>query len=450
MRDLDGLQTLLNVLNHYLWGPPMLILITLTGLYLMAGMRCLPLRHLAYAFRLLFARSKKVNPCGDISPFNALMTALSGAVGTGNIVGVATAIHLGGPGALFYMWLVALIGMAISFTEATCGVKFRQKDHHGRVVGGPMFYIREALMNTNRGLGHLLAALYAFLAAFSVLSIGNMVQINSIAAILAQDFGVQTWLTGILVMCLVGAVILGGIKRIADLAGKLVPFMIVLYLLSGVFILVQNAVQILPMFLLIIREAFTVQAVSGGVFGGGIVAAMRYGVSRGIFSNEAGIGTGSIAHAAAKTNDPVRQGHIAMLGTFIDTIIVCSITGFVILVTQSYKTGETGAVLTGHAFARGLTGGNFVVVLALLTFAFTTMIAYSYYGEKCMQYLVGDWVTVPYRLLWLIVIPFGAVFKLELVWSMCETMMALMMIPNLIGLFFLGPVVFKMTLSYRR
>ena len=356
MRDLDGLQTLLNVLNHYLWGPPMLILITLTGLYLMAGMRCLPLRHLAYAFRLLFARSKKVNPCGDISPFNALMTALSGAVGTRNIVGVATAIHLGGPGALFYMWLVALIGMAISFTEATCGVKFRQKDHHGRVVGGPMFYIREALMNTNPGLGHLLAALYAFLAAFSVLSIGNMVQINSIAAILAQDFGIQTWLTGILVMCLVGAVILGGIKRIADLAGKLVPFMIVLYLLSGVFILVQNAVQILPMFLLIIRRhsQFKQCLAAYLVVASSLRCAMVFPEVSFLMRRV------SVLYRLLMLLQKrmiLFDKAIAMLGTFIDTIIVCSITGFVILVTQSYKTGETGAVLTGHAFARVLLVG---------------------------------------------------------------------------------------------
>ncbi len=445
-----SLLTYLTSINQYLWGPPMLAGIALIGAYLMYGLRFMPLKKIGYAAGLLLrSRHADRRGKGDITPFNALMTALSGAVGSGNIVGVATAIHLGGPGALFYMWLVALIGMAISFTEATSAVNYRQQDSHRHSIGGPMYYIHAGMAKSTPVIGRFLSAVYAFLASISVLSIGNMVQINSIAAILSDDFGFQPILIGLVVMILVGAVILGGIKRIADFAGKLVPVMIIVYLFSGLMILAYHFDRLFPTLQLIVKEAFSLESAKGGAVGTGMVAAIRYGVARGIFSNEAGLGTTAIAHAAAKTNDPVRQGYIAMLSTFIDTIVVCSITGLVILVTQSHRSGETGAVLTGHAFSQVLPSGSIVVTVALAVFAFTTMVGYSYYGEKCIQYLVGDWVLVPYRLLWLLVIPLGAVFKLELVWSICETMMALMMIPNLIGLWFLGPEVFRMCRNYR-
>ena len=445
-----SLLTYLTLINQYLWGPPMLAGIALTGAHLMYGLRFMPIKKIGYAFGLLLrSRHADRRRKGDIAPFNALMTALSGAVGTGNIVGVATAIYLGGPGALLYMWLIALIGMAIGFTEATSAVNYRKQDSHRHSIGGPMFYIQAGMAKSAPLIGRFLSAVYAFLTSISVLSIGNMVQVNSIAAILSDDFGFQPILIGLVVMVLVGAVILGGIKRIADFAGMLVPLMIIIYLVSGLMILVFHYDRLIPALQLIVREAFSLESAKGGAVGAGMVAAIRYGVARGVFSNEAGLGTASIAHAAAKTNDPVRQGYIAMLSAFIDTIVVCSITGLVILVTQSHRSGATGAVLTGHAFSQVLPLGNIIVTVVLAVFAFTTMIGYSYYGEKCVQYLVGDWVLLPYRLLWLCVIPLGAVFKLELVWSMCETMMALMMIPNLIGLWFLGPEVFQMSRCYR-
>lgn len=445
---MDAILIFLQKLNQVLWGPPMLFLICVTSLYLMFGLRFLPIRGFCHAWLLLFQRDTSAHKQhGDIAPFNALMTALSGAVGTGNVVGVATAIHLGGPGAMLYMWLMALLGMAMSFSEATSAVKFRQQDSHGRAIGGPMFYIRSGLRQSAPRLGRFLSALYAFLTAVSVLSIGNMVQINSIVAILADGFGFQPLWVGLVVTLLVGFVILGGIKRIADFAGMLVPLMIMVYLFSGLAILFFHYDRLWSVFQLIFSEAFSLAPVGGAATGVGMAEAIRYGVSRGVFSNETGLGTGSIAHAAAKTNDPVRQGHIAMLGTFIDTIVVCSITGLVILVTHLHDSGLTGAVLTGRAFAQVLPMGTTIVSIVLTIFAFTTMIGYSYYGEKCLQYLVGDWVSVPYRLLWLVVIPLGAVVKLEFVWALCEMMMALMMVPNLIALWFLGPLIFRMSRS---
>ncbi|MEM7198519.1 MAG: amino acid carrier protein, partial [Pseudomonadota bacterium] len=366
-----------------------MILIALTGVFLMGGLALMPLRKIGFGFKLLYA-GRETKEKGDISPFNALMTALSATVGTGNIAGVATAIFAGGPGALFYMWLIALVGMATKYSEAVLAVKYRTVDGGGNHIGGPMYYIKNGVGEKYPGLAKILAPAFAIFAAIAAFGIGNGVQINSISAALHQDFGVEPLITGIVIAVLVAAVLMGGVKRIAEVAGMLVPFMIVAYISAGILVLLINAAEIPAAFALIFREAFEPASAAGGVLGAGVAAAIRYGIARGVFSNEAGLGSAAIAHAAASTNDPIRQGHIAMLGTFIDTLIVCTITGLVILTTAGYTSGESGAVLTGISFGKAIAGGNYIVSIALVVFAFTTILGWSYYGEKSIQYIFGD------------------------------------------------------------
>ena len=416
----------------------------------MHGLKYTPLSKIYSALSLLSksnaAGSSKED--GDISPFSALMTAMSGVVGTGNIAGVATAITLGGPGALFYMCLMALIGMATSFTETVCAVKYRIQDASGDYSGGPMFYISRGLKKHYPLCASALAMIYALFGSMSMLSVGNLVQINSIAAVFSAEFGVPKLVTGGIVSLLVGLVILGGIQRIAKVVTSLVPLMIITYIGCGIFILIVKYQEIPHALSLIIQGALYPSALGGGLAGSSVIAAMRYGVSRGAFSNEAGMGTAGIARAAAKTNSPVRQGLVAMLGPFIDTIIVCTVTGLVILTTRGYESGETGAVLTALSFGDVIPKELHVIALTLSVFAFTTMIGYSYYGEKTARYLFGEWIITPYRILWTCAVPIGAVFDLELVWTVAETLMAMIIIPNLIGLIVLSADVFRASDRY--
>ena len=433
----------ITTLNGWVWGPPMLVLILATGLYLSLGLRLMTLRKLGFAFKRLWS-GRQGEGEGEISPFNALMTSLSATVGTGNIAGVATAIFLGGPGALFWMWCTALVGMATKYAEAVLAVQFREVDEQGRTVGGPMYYIKNGL---GKSWGWL-AFLFALFGTFAGFGIGNTVQANSVAQVLQDSYGINSWVSGGVMAVLVAAVILGGIRRIAAFAGKLVPFMALAYLVAGLIVLIMYLPQIPAVIALVVESAFSGHAATGGFAGAAVWAAIRFGVARGVFSNEAGLGSAPIAHASAQTKGPAQQGTVAMLGTFIDTICICSITGLVILVTGAWTGGETGAALTTSAFSQAVVGGEHIVSIGLVLFAFTTMIGWSYYGERCVEYLLGVKAIMPFRLLWVVAIVVGARSDLGFVWLLADTLNALMALPNLIALVLLSPLVFKLTRSY--
>jgi len=443
----DTITSFIEALNGLVWGKYMLVLILGTGLYLMIGLKAMPLRHLGYGFRMLWKGRHGAGE-GDVSPFNALMTSLSATIGTGNIAGVATAIFIGGPGALFWMWCTALVGMATKYAEAVCAVHYREVDEQGNHVGGPMYYIKNGLGSSWAWLGTAFA-LFGALAGFGI---GNTVQANSVAAALnsgAAGFGIPHWITGLVMAVLAALVLIGGIRRIAEVAGKLVPFMAITYLLAGLVILITNATEIPAAIGLIITDAFTPSAATGGFAGATIMLAIQMGVARGIFSNEAGLGSAPIAHAAAATDSSVRQGTVAMLGTFIDTIIICSITGLVIVISGAWTSGETGAALSSAAFEQALPGfGGYVVTLGLSIFAFTTLLGWSFYGEKCVEYLFGVKSITPFRILWIIAIPIGATAKLSFIWLIADTLNGLMAIPNLLALLLLSPVVFSLTREF--
>jgi len=442
----EVLTSAVNAINGVVWGPLMLVLILGTGLFLQIGLKFLPIRKLGHGFKLLWkGRVPPSGGKGEISPFNALMTSLAATIGTGNIAGVATAIFLGGPGALFWMWCTALVGMATKYAEAVCAVKYREVDELGNHVGGPMYYIKNGL--SKKWLW--LAPVFAGFGAIAGFGIGNTVQANSVADVLSSSYGIPTWATGAVLLVLVGAVILGGIRRIAQVAGKLVPIMAIAYLLAGLVVLGINAAEIPAAFGLIFTHAFTPVAATGGFAGAAVWAAIRFGVARGVFSNEAGLGSAPIAHAAAQTKGPINQGLVAMLGTFIDTLIVCSITGLAIITSGTWVSGETGASLTSAAFEVALPGvGSHIVTIALAIFAFTTMLGWSFYGEKCVEYLLGVKSIMPFRVLWCLAVPLGATADLGFIWLLADTLNALMAVPNLIALILLSPVVFKLTREY--
>jgi AGCS family alanine or glycine:cation symporter len=372
------------------------------------------------------------------------MTSLSATIGTGNIAGVATAVALGGPGALFWMWMTALVGMATKYAEAVCAVHFREQDEQGNYSGGPMYYIRNGLHRRWHWLGYAFA-LFGGLAGFGL---ANTVQSNSVSQVLQGAFSIPPLATGLVLMALVGAVILGGIKRIARVASWLVPIMAFAYVLMGLVVILANHTAVPGAIVTIVEAAFTGSAAAGGFAGASVWAALRFGVARGIFSNEAGLGSAPIAHAAARTDQPVQQGMIAMLGTFIDTLVVCSVTGLVIVIMDVIPTGITGASLTSMAFAQAFPGGEYVVTLGLCLFAFTTMIGWSFYGERCVVFLFGARAILPFRLAWVLAIPVGTVVELNLIWLIADTLNAFMALPNLIALILLGPLVFRLTREY--
>jgi len=443
---METLTSLFKALNGIVWGPAMLVLILGTGLYLMGGLKGMPLHRIGYGFRMLW-RGRQGAGEGDISPFNALMTSLSATVGTGNIAGVATAIFMGGPGALFWMWCTALVGMATKYAEAVLAVRYRETDEAGNHIGGPMFYIKNGLGKRWAWLG----TLFAIFGALAGFGIGNTVQANSVADALNSTLGIPQLVTGVVMAVLAALVLIGGIRRIATVAGKLVPFMALSYIVAGLVVLVLNAAAIPDAIVLILKQAFTPTAATGGFAGAAVWAAIRFGVARGIFSNEAGLGSAPIAHAAATTDSPVRQGTVAMLGTFIDTLVICTITGLVIMVTGAWTSGENAAPLTSLAFETALPGiGSYVVSFGLVLFAFTTLLGWSFYGEKCVEYLFGLRAITPFRVLWIIAIPIGANSNLSFIWLVADTLNALMALPNLLALLLLSPVVFQLTRDYFR
>ena len=420
----------------------MLVMILGVGLFLSIGLKLMPVLKLRAGFQLMWKGRTGAESEGEIPPFQALMTALSATVGTGNIAGVATAVFLGGPGALFWMWLTALVGMATKYSEAVLAVRFREVDERGAYTGGPMYYIRNGLGKKWAWLG----VLFAIFAAVAAFGIGNTVQANSVADVLETNFNLPHWVTGLVLMVLVGLVLIGGIKRIGQVASTLVPSMAIAYILVGLMVLAINAEQIPNAIAMVFTHAFSPVAAEGGFAGAAVWAAVRFGVARGIFSNEAGLGSAPIAHAAAQTKNPINQGMVAMLGTFIDTIIVCSITGLVIISSGAWTSGETGAALTSLAFETGLPGfGNYVVAISLAIFAFTTIIGWSFYGERCIEFLFGVKAIVPYRVIWILAIPVGATINLGLIWLIADTLNAMMALPNLVALLLLSPVVFKLT-----
>lgn len=441
---MEELQSLFKVLSDFVWGPPMLMLLVGTGIYLTLRLLFLQIRLLPLAFKQVFGKHERAKSAkGDISQFGALMTALAATIGTGNIAGVATACALGGSGAVFWMWLTALFGMATKYAEGVLAVKFRVQNEKGEMSGGPMYYIERGLK------WKWLAILFALFGTLASFGIGSSVQSNTVALAVENSFGTQTWIVGIVITILSALVILGGIKSIATASTFIVPFMAIIYVIGGLTIIVMHADLIIPAFKLIFTDAFTGQAVAGGAIG----AVIRYGVARGVFSNEAGMGSAPIAAAAAKTDHPVRQGLVSMTGTFIDTIIVCTITGLVLtmafMINDSSFMEKTGAVLTTDSFSQLLPGiGGWIVTFGIIFFAYSTILGWCYYGEKCATYLLGEKFVLPYRLIYIASIFIGTVATLDLVWLMADTFNGLMAAPNLIALLLLSGIVVKQTKDF--
>ena len=430
---------LLSTINGFVWGPVMLTLLVGTGVFLTLRCGFIQFVQLPRALKLVFSR-RKAEGTGDISPFQALTTALSATIGTGNIAGVATAIFLGGPGAIFWMWVCAVFGMATKYGEAVLAVKYRHVQPDGTMQGGPMRYIAD-------GLGwKWLGVVFAFCGAIAAFGIGSMVQSNSVALALDTTWGIPSVATGVVLALMTGAVIIGGIKRIGKVTEKLVPAMALFYVIGALVIIVLHIGRLPEAFGLIFSHAFAPASAAGGFAGATVSAAMRFGVARGVFSNEAGLGSAPIAHAAARTDNPVRQGLIAMTGVFFDTIVVCTMTALVILMTGAWTSGETSSALTHLAFNNGLPGpGGLIVTLGLAVFAYSTMIGWAYYGEECISYLFGLKARTPYRYIFCLVIFVGAFQKVGLVWDFSDTMNGAMAIPNLIGLIGLSGVLAKAT-----
>ncbi len=434
--------------QSFVWGPPLIILLVGTGVYLTVLLRGIQFRQLKHSLWLALIKRREEGAEGDISHFQALMTALAATVGTGNIVGVATAIAAGGPGALFWMWMTGLVGMATKYSEAVLGVRFRETDERGEKSGGPMYYLENGIRWG--GVGKLLAVFFAVFASIAAFGIGNGVQSQAVADALNRSFSIPHWLTGLVVAACVGAVILGGIKSIGRFTAVFVPMMIVLYIGGAGLVILRNIGQVPEALRLVFQGAFTPMAAGGGAIGYTVAQAVRFGVARGVFSNESGLGTGGIAAAAAQTNEPVRQAMVSMTQTFIDTIVVCSFTGIAILSTGSWTMGLDGANLTQQAFSTGLPGetGGVIVAVCLAFFAFSTMLGWSYYGERNLEYLIGVKAIFPYRLAFVTVIAVAAVAKLDVVWLLSDIMNALMAFPNLIGLLLLSGIVWRETRSY--
>ncbi|HEU0265479.1 MAG TPA: sodium:alanine symporter family protein, partial [Geobacterales bacterium] len=414
-----------------------LVLLVGTGIYLTVRLRGIQFTMLGHALMETFVRPKK-NEQGDVSHFQALMIALAATIGTGNIIGVATAISIGGPGALFWMWITALFGMATKYAEGVLAVKYRIVDANGEMAGGPMFYLE-------RGLGvKWLGILFAIFGAIAAFGIGNVVQANAVATNLAESsFRISPWHTGIVLALLTGLVIIGGVKKIGAVSAIMVPVMALVYVGGCLAILVRFADQIPTALALVFRDAFSGSAAIGGFAGATLMLAIQKGVSRGVFSNESGLGSAPIAAAAAKTNEPCEQALVSMTGTFIDTIVVCTMTGLVLLVTGAWQSGEPVAALTRNAFAIGFPGGfgGFIVTFGIIFFAYSTIIGWAYYGEKCLEYLLGVRWLLPYRLIYAAAVAVGAAVKLELVWNFADVMNGLMAVPNLIGLLGLSGVI---------
>ncbi|PMG12534.1 sodium:alanine symporter [Vibrio breoganii] len=439
----SSLHSVLQSIDNFVWGPPLLILLVGTGVYFTFSLGLIQFRHLPTALKMVFTKSGDSKSKGDVSAFAALCTALSATIGTGNIVGVATAIKLGGPGALFWMWLAALFGMATKYAECLLAVKYRTTDDKGGMLGGPMYYLRDGVKSP------LLATLFAvFALGVALFGIGTFPQVNAILDASEVTLGADRTMAAIVLTVLVAMVTLGGIKSISRVAGKVVPTMAVIYIVSCLGILVNNSDQILSAIELVVVSAFTPTAASGGFFGASVMLAIQSGIARGVFSNESGLGSAPMAAAAAKTDSCARQGLISMTGTFFDTIIICTMTGLALIITGAWQTDLAGAMMTTHAFAVGLnadTLGPILVSVGLLFFAFTTILGWNYYGERCVVYLFGTKAILPYKVLFIALVFSGAFMKLDMIWLIADIVNGLMAVPNLIGLIALRQVVIAET-----
>jgi len=426
----------------FMWGPWLLILLLGTGVWLSICLRGIQIRNLIYAVRLTF--SKEWDGEGDISHFGSLMTALAATVGMGNIAGVSTAVALGGPGAIFWMWITGLVGMATKYSEGFLAVKYRYVNEYGEISGGPMYYLEH-------GLGQKwLGTCFAIFGALAAFGIGNMIQSNTTAKALSETLGTSNFLVGIVLALLTGMVVVGGIKRIADVASYFVPIMVSIYFIGASIVILNNLSHLGSGIALIFEHAFTGTAATGGFVGATLAQTIRFGVARGLFSNESGMGSAPIAAAAAKTNHPGKQALVSMTGTFLDTLIICSLTALALSSSGVWVSGETGVALTIQAFSSGLPGnwGNIIVSSSAVTFGFSSILAWEYYGEKCFEYLFKEkWISL-YRYAWVLFVFMGALFELEIVWNFSDAMNALMAIPNLIGLLLLGGMLSRETRDF--
>ncbi|WP_214889145.1 sodium:alanine symporter family protein [Exiguobacterium sp. s142] len=438
----QSFSELIGTISDFVWGPPLLILIVGTGVYLTVRLGGLQITKLPYSLKLAFSKNQDKTSRGDISHFQALMTALAATVGTGNIVGVATAVVLGGPGAIVWMWVSGFFGMATKYAEAVLAVKYRVTDERGQMAGGPMYYLERGLKQ------RWLAVAFAAFASLAAFGIGNGVQTNSVALALNSTFDVPLYVSGILMMIFTGAVILGGVKSIGRVVSYFVPVMIVFYLGSGLLIMIMNYTLIPDAIALIFSSTFSAEAIGGGAIG----AAIRYGVARGVFSNEAGLGSAPIAAAAAKTDMPGRQGLVSMTQVFLDTLIVCSVTGITLVMGGQIGSGLEGVELTTATFEQFLGPfGSYVVTIGLVMFAYSTVLGWSYYGERSIHYLFGQKSIIPYRIAFVLVAGLGAMTtNLNMVWALSDVFNGLMAIPNLIGLLFLSGVVIAETKRFNQ
>lgn len=436
---------LLDQISGFVWGPPLLLLLVGTGVYLTVILGLLQFRLLPFALKQTFISHKQHDHDGDVSHFGALMTALSATIGTGNIAGVATAMVAGGPGAVFWMWVTALVGMATKYAESLLAVKYRTTNDKGEMSGGPMYFIELGLGRNWKWLA-IAFALFGTLASFGI---GSSVQANTVADTIYANFGIDKWQVGVALTLFTAVVVLGGIKSIAQASSVIVPIMAVVYILGGIVIIFQHIDLVGQAFALIISEAFTAQSVGGAVLG----TAVRYGVARGLFSNEAGLGSAPIAAAAAKTDHPARQALVSMTGTFLDTIVVCSITGLVLAIGYIHA-GDTfgdlkGAALTTLYFNNLMPNvGGFIVSFGIVFFAYSTILGWCYYGEKCAAYLFGDKFVIPYRVIYTATVMLGTVLTLDIVWTFADIFNGLMALPNLIALLLLSKVVVSETRDF--
>ncbi|MEL4356940.1 MULTISPECIES: alanine/glycine:cation symporter family protein [unclassified Luteococcus] len=443
------MEEFLTTLDGIIWGKFMLIPLLLgTGIWLTIRLGGVQFLKLGPALSLaLFRRSDADHEEGDVSHYQALATALAATVGVGNIAGVGTAIHLGGPGALFWMWLSAIFGMAAKYSEAFMGVRFRTLDANGEVSGGPQYYLQRAIPG---GLGKFLALFFAIAAVIASFGIGNMTQSNSVAAAMHDTFGISPTIVGAVLVVLTALVLLGGIKSISRVTSAFVPLMIIFYVVAGFVVLAINYQGIIPALQLVFTDAFTGTAAAGGFAGAALAQAIQFGIARGVFSNESGMGSAAIVAAAAKTKHPVRQGLVSMTQTFIDTIIVVSMTGLVILTTGVWQSGKTGAALTAQGFSTGLPGtaGGVIVALALIFFAYSTVLGWAYYGERNVERLVGVKGVLPYRLVFSAIVFVGATMELSTVWTFSDIANGLMALPNLVGLLICSGLIARETKTY--
>ena len=450
---MEQVEKFIHWLNDIVWGPVMLVLLVGTGIWLTLILRGLQFGMLFYALKQAFRPHPKKGDGsdheGDVSHFGALMTALSATIGTGNIAGVATAVVTGGPGAVFWMWITAIFGMATKYGEGVLAVKYRVTNSKGEMSGGPMYYIENGLGKKWKWL----AFLFAFFGVMASFGIGSTVQANSVAQAVHSSFGIDTWITGVVLTLITAFVVLGGIQSISRVSSVVVPFMAVLYIVGGLVVVAMHFDLLLPALKVIMQDAFTGQAVAGGVVG----TVIRYGVARGVFSNEAGMGSAPIAAAAAKTDHPVRQALVSMTGTFLDTIIVCSITGIVLVMGILQSNGGAfavpalkGAALTTATFDAMLSGyGGWVVTIGLIFFAYSTTLGWCYYGEKCATYVFGDKSVPMYRVIYVATVMLGTVLSMDMVWAAADTFNGLMAVPNLIALLLLSRVIVQETRDFK-